>query len=104
MLRVQEVYEKQIRTISERPDGSEFITFDKVYDTRECLINLDYVVSIQPHEFSSSLDQGKIRGRFPDDAEFSLFVLDGNSFRSSEIVVVGSFARFAAELNRGLPS
>ena len=101
MFRVSEVYEKQIRTTTERPDGSEYVTFEKVYDTRESLINLDYVVSVQPFEFSSSLEQSKTRGRFPDDAEFCLFVLDGNSFRTSEIIVVGSFARFAKELHRG---
>ena len=99
MLKVSEVFEKQIREIKERPDGSEYAAFSKVYDTRECLLNTHYIVSVHPHEFSSSTDLTKLQGRFPDGTKFSTFVLDGNSFRSSEIVVVGSFEKFSQELS-----
>jgi hypothetical protein len=94
MLKVSEVYEKQIRVTKERPDGSDYINFEKIYTTRECLLNTGYVVSIHPHEFSSSAELKKMEGRFPEETKFSTFVLDGNSFRSSEIIVVGSFDKF----------
>ena len=94
MLKLSEVYEKQIRVTQERPDGSEYVNFETVYDSRECLINPEYVVAIRPHVFASSMDEGRLRGRFPDNTEFSLLVMDGNSFRSSELIVVGSFSKF----------
>ncbi|MEK9694874.1 MAG: hypothetical protein VW270_03860 [Candidatus Poseidoniales archaeon] len=94
MLKISEVYEKQIRVTEERPDGSEFVAFEKVYDTRSVLINTDYVVSVQPYEFSSSVHAKKLEGRFPEGTKFSLLVLDGNSFRTSEMIVEGSFDKF----------
>ena len=94
MLKISEVYEKQVRIVKERPDGSEYINFEKVYETRDALLNTEYIVSILPYEFSSSADMKKIEGRFPEGSKFSVFVLDGNSFRASEIIVVGSFDKF----------
>ena len=94
MLKISEVYEKQVRAHKERPDGSEFVSFEKVLDTRECLINKDYLVSVYPHEFSSSSDFSKVEAAFPAGTKFSTLVLDGNSFRKSEIIVVGSFDKF----------
>ena len=76
MLKISEVYEKQIKDVKERPDGSEYVNFRKVYETRECLLNTEYIVAVHPHEFTTSME------------------LDGNSFRSSEIIVVGSFDNF----------
>ena len=94
MLKVSEVYEKQVRVNKERPDGSDYINFEKIYDTRESLLNTEYIVSIHPHEFSASRDLEMMEGRFPEETKFSTFVLDGNSFRTSEIIVVGSFDKF----------
>ena len=98
MLKVSEVYEREVRTSKERPDGTEYVSFDKIYDTRECLLSTKYIVSIHPHNFSSSTKLGKIEGRFPQGTSFSTFILDGNSFRTSEIIVVGSFDKFAGLL------
>jgi|TARA_E500000331_G_C17252815_1_gene711873 hypothetical protein len=94
VLKVSEVYEKQIKVTNERPDGSEYVNFTKVYDTRACLINPSYIVSVHPHEFTASSDDKKMEGRFPEGEKFSMFVLDGNSFRNSEMFVVGSFDKF----------
>ena len=96
MRKVSEVYEKQIKKTTERPDGSEFVTFAAAFGTREMLINEDYIVSIHPHEFTSSTDLEKINSTFPEgeSTKFSLFVMDGNSFRKSELVVVGSFEQY----------
>jgi hypothetical protein len=98
VLKVSEVYQKQIREVKERPDGSEYAAFSKVYDTRDCLLNTHYVVSVHPYEFTSSTEISKTEGRFPEGTKFSVLVLDGNSFRSSEMIVVGSFEKFSQEL------
>lgn len=103
MLRVSEVRIKQIKESKERPDGSEYLNFKKVYDTRECLLNKEYIVSVSPHEFTSSADVGKIDGVFPVGTKFSAFVMDGNSFRSSEVIVVGSFGKFCRLLENASP-
>ena len=98
MLRISEVYEKQIRTVNERPDGSEYALFEKVFSTRECLINPDYIVSVHPHEFLTSAGISKMEDAFPEGTKFSTLVIDGNSFRKSEIIVVGSFDKFCRQL------
>ena len=103
MLKVSEVYEKQIRQNHERPDGSEYVNFGKTYGTRECLINKSYVVAVQPHEFTSSLQADKVTKAFPEGTKFTKLILDGNSFRSSEIVVVGSFEKFCQLLQENKP-
>jgi hypothetical protein len=100
VLKVSEVYEKQIRTHKERADGTEYVSFQKVYDTRECLLNTRYVVSVQPYEFTASSSEPKLHGRFPEGTKFSSFVLDGHSFRSSEMIVVGSFDKFCSLLKK----
>mgnify|MGYP003656187763 CR=1 FL=1 len=94
MIKVSEVYVKQVKEFKERPDGSEFASFKKVYDTRECLLNKEYIVSVCPYKFSSSPKSEKTDKVFPTGTEFSTFVMDGNSFRSSEVIVVGSFEKF----------
>ena len=98
MLKVSEVYEKQTKEFKERPDGTEYAQFSTRFDSREILINKEYIVSVQPHEFFSSTDVEKIEESFPSNTKFSLLVMDGNSFRKSEIVVVGSFDKFCRVL------
>jgi len=98
VLKVAEVYEKQVKIMKERPDGSDYINFEKVYDTRECLLNRAYVVSVYPHEFSSDRDHARVEDRFPEGTKFSTFILGGNSFRTSEIIVMGSFEKFCGLL------
>lgn len=93
MFKVEEVYKKQIKTHRERPDGSDYVNFEEVYDTRTVLVNPHYVVSAHTHEFTSSTDIQKLNGCFPDHTKFSTLVLDGNSFRSSEMVIVGSLEK-----------
>ena len=71
MLKISEVYEKQIRTIIENPDGSEVATFEKAFATRDCLLNRNYIVSVHPHEFNSSGDLKRVSAAFPEDTKFS---------------------------------
>ena len=98
MLKISEVYQKQIRKTVERPDGSEATQFDSVYTTRDCLINKEYIVSVYPHEFSTSAVQSKLEEAFPQGTKFSTLVVDGNSFRKSELLVKGSFEKFCQML------
>ena len=76
MLKVSEVYEKQTKEFKERPDGTEYAHFSTRYDSRDVLINKEYIVSVQPHEFTSSADAEKIDSAFPSDTKFSLLVMD----------------------------
>ena len=98
MLKVAEVYEKQIKEQIERADGSEYSQFSKVFDTRDCLVNPHYIVAVTPHEFTSAGDLKRLEGRIPHGSKFSKLIVDGNSFRASEIIVVGSFEHFCQSL------
>tara|TARA_B100000131_G_scaffold319436_1_gene365322 strand:+ start:606 stop:917 length:312 start_codon:yes stop_codon:yes gene_type:complete len=98
VLRVSEVYEKQVRNFKERPDGSEYVAFEKVFATRESLINKNYIVSVHPHEFTTDAGVSKMESAFPEGTKFSVLVLDGNSFRKSELIVVGSFDKLCQSL------
>ena len=98
MLKVSEVYEKQIRTTNERPDGSDFIAYTTGFDTRDCLINPEYIVAVHPHEFKSEITARKVSDFFPEGTKFSTLTVDGNSFRKSEILVVGSFEKMCERL------
>ncbi|MHC4690502.1 MAG: hypothetical protein ACYS5F_12830 [Planctomycetota bacterium] len=98
MIRVAEVYEKQVKDSKEKSDGSLYTDFYKTYDTRDCLLNLDYIVTVLPHEFEASIDRQKIKDSFPEGTKFSKVVIDGNSFRKSELIVVGSFEKFCRVL------
>ena len=100
MLKISEVYERQVKTIEERPDGTEQVIYTSGITTRECLINENYVVAVHPHEFRSEIRARKIDEAFPEGTKFSSLVLDGNSFRKSEMVVVGSFEKFCKLLEK----
>ncbi len=94
MLKVEEVYEKQIRRQEERPDGSTFVSFAKTFDFRTILLNEDYIVSVQPYEFPSHQDAEQAQHLFPEGTSFCSLTVDGNSFRKSELIVVGSLNTF----------
>lgn len=94
MLKISEVYTRQVKESKERSDGSEFTSFKKIYDTRDCLLNKEYIVSVYPHEFTPASGQKALEDSFPQGTKFSTFVMDGNSFRKSEVLVVGSFDKF----------
>ena len=98
MLKVSEVCEKQYKTTNERPDGSEQVVYATRVTTRDCLINKDYIVAVHPHEFRSDVMAKKIDEAFPEGTKFSTLILDGNSFRKSELLVVGSFDKFREDL------
>lgn len=100
MLKFSEVYEKQYRTTNERPDGSGYVSYATRFDTRQCLVNKDYIVAVHPHQFRSDITEQKMQESFPSGTKFSIIVLDGNSFRKSELLVVGSFEKFCELLEQ----
>jgi hypothetical protein len=100
VLKFSEVYEKQIKATNERPDGSEFVTYTTGFSTRDCLINPEFIVAVHPHEFTSDLTRQKMSEFFPEGTKFSTLILDGNSFRKSEIIVVGSFEKMCERLGK----
>ena len=93
MLKFQEVYLNSVKETVENSDGSTRIVPRKLYCSRDCLINPHYVVAVYEQEFISSGELKMLEGRFPTGTQYSRIVLDGNSFRSSEIIVVGSFGK-----------
>ncbi len=98
MFKVSEVYEKKYKSREERPDGTEYVTYLTKYATRESLINKDYIVAVHPHEFSSPLIEEKVCQSFPYGTKFCTLVVDGNSFRKSELLIVGSFEKLCGLL------
>jgi|TARA_R110002020_G_scaffold420273_1_gene629422 hypothetical protein len=98
VLKVAEVFEKQVKKRHERPDGTEYVNFTTVLEARDGLLNKDYIVGIRPHCFTSDRDTDRVKNSFPANTKFSTIVLDGNSFQKSEIIVVGSFEKFCQEL------
>tara|TARA_Y100000592_G_scaffold25630_1_gene40442 strand:- start:4363 stop:4665 length:303 start_codon:yes stop_codon:yes gene_type:complete len=98
VFKISEVFEKQCRVVNEKPDGSEYTTYATKFETRDSLINKDYIVAIHPHDFRSKAKEQDIMESFPEGTKFSTFILDGNSFRKSEILVVGSFEKFCRML------
>lgn len=100
MLKVSEVYEQQYKTTNEKPDGSEHVVYATRVTTRDCLINESYIVAVHPHEFRSDITARKIDEAFPEGTKFSTLIVDGNSFRKSELLVVGSFEKFCETLGK----
>ncbi len=100
MLKVSEVYEKQYKTTTEHPDGSEQVGYETRFATRECLINENYIVAVHAHEFRSDLVAARVEQFFPEGTKFSTIIVDGNSFRKSELLVVGSFEKFCETLGK----
>ncbi len=98
MLNIKEVYQKTLKEYDENPDGTRRVVPRKTYWTRDCLLNPDYIVAVYDHEFTSSTDI-QMLGSLPKDSQFCRVVVDGNSFRSSEIIVAISFSKFMSLLD-----
>ena len=98
MLKISEIYEKQTRTTNEKPDGSEYISYTTAFDTRDCLINPSFIVAVRPFDPGPGLAQKLMVESFPEGSKFSTLILDGNSFRKSEVLVLGSFEKISGLL------
>ena len=99
MIRVKEVYQEAAKyEASDKSFGQPQMRMRKVYVLRDCLLNPDYVVAVYPHSFDSSVDQDMLSDNFSDTHEFSRVILDGNSFRSSEIIINVAYDKLAEQL------
>ena len=91
MLKVNEVY----ITTSRRSETSPYAHSQKVYSTRECLVNEKYIVAAYPHYFNSSVDKEMLKDIGGNSTkEYTRLVLDGNSFRSSEMILEMPYTDF----------
>lgn len=100
MIELREVFENLVRTQIIKPDGSVQIQMKKVYNVRECLINPSYIVAVYPHRFTTSVDREMISEIQDSDTDlsYSRIILDGNSFRKSEIIVDMSYENLVRRL------
>lgn len=90
MLNVKEVFQETVRTES----SQSHMVLKKVYAFRDCCVNADYIVAAYPHYFSSSLDKDMLTGVAALEDEFTRIILDGNSFRSSEMILALTYDEF----------
>jgi len=99
MIKVQEVFEHSVKYKADKNAHTQpQVRARKTYSCRECLLNPDYVVAAYPHSFDGSIDQEMLQDNFSDSESFSRVILDGNSFRSSEIIVNMSFEELSDRL------
>ena len=99
MIKVKEVYQEAAKyEANDKSFAQPQMRMKKVYALRDCLLNPDYVVAVYPHSFDTSVDRDMLENNFGDDDKFSRVVLDGNSFRSSELIVNMSYDQLADRL------
>jgi|TARA_R110000796_G_scaffold109468_2_gene220889 hypothetical protein len=93
MIKVVEVYEEIVKNSVEKPDGSLQVRTKKKFSTRDCLLNKGFIVRVVPHEFTSSVETEMLAKEGFEDGLFSRVIVDGNTFRSSELIVASSFQK-----------
>ena len=94
MLKVSEVYEKQVRTLQEKPDGAQYVSFQTILDSRDCLLNPRYIVSAYAYEFLTPGEEAQSEQAFPVGTKFTRLIMDGSSFRTSPVIILGAFEKF----------
>ena len=96
MLKVNEVYvttRRGSKSLSPRTHSG------KTYSTRECLVNEKYIVAAYPHHFNSSSDGEMLQDiETATNKEYTRLILDGNNFRSSEMILEMSYSKFTGLL------
>lgn len=99
MIKIREVFEHSVKYKADKDAYAQpQMRARKTYGCRECLLNPDYIVAAYPHSFEGSIDQEMLQDNFSDSESFSRVILDGNSFRSSEIIVDMSFEELSDRL------
>ncbi len=99
MLRVREVYVENVKYMpEEKAYAQPHKRAKRQFNSRECLLNPDYIVAIYPHSFQSSVETEMLQNNFSEDREFTRVIVDGNSFRSSEIIVNISYDQLVEQL------
>ena len=75
MLRLEEVYRATVRYESADSNGKVSMQRKKAYDTRDCLLNPDYIVAIYPYYFETSSDRQMLGDKFSGKEQFSRIIL-----------------------------
>ncbi len=91
MISIKEVFKKDEKTPAKNSAGALYLKANKKINTREILINPDYIVRVVPHEYTSSVDIEMLKEAGLADDQFCRIILDGNNFVNSEIIVASSF-------------
>jgi hypothetical protein len=95
VLKLNEIYQTTVKYESLQQSDKVSMQRRTTYESRECMLNPDYIVAIYPHYFESSSDRKMLADKFKGTEQFARIVLDGNSFRSSEIIVSMSYEKLA---------
>ena len=99
MIRVEEVYVENVKYM---PDKGAYAQPHKrgkrQFNSRDCLLNPDYIVAVYPHSFNSSVEAEMLQENFNGEHEFTRVIIDGNSFRSSEIIIKMSYDQMIEQL------
>ena len=99
MIKLQEVFESIAKyKVDKNAYAQPQMRTRKTYVRRDCLLNPDYIVASYPHHFESSVEREMLDSTFTEEDRFSRIILDGNSFRSSEIIVNMSFEELSDRL------
>jgi len=93
VLKLNEIYQTTVRYESSQHNDKVNMQRKTTYESRECLLNPNYIVAIYPHYFESSSDRKMLGGKFKGMEQFARIILDGNSFRSSELIVAMSYEK-----------
>ena len=103
LLEVLEVYE---RHCSDTPALGMPSRIKKVTDTRRVLINPDYIVTARPfrgelNKFTErAMEMISAASIVADQPDYTEVVLDGNSFRSSSMVLSCAMATLVSDIER----
>ncbi len=100
MLKVREVYVENVKYMpEEKAYAQPHKRGKRQFNSRECLLNPDYIVAAYPHSFNSSVELEMLQENFSGEHEFTRVIVDGNSFRSSEIIIEMAYVEIAERLS-----
>jgi hypothetical protein len=92
VLNLREIFQDTVRyQAATSQGGGPSMRVNKVYALRDCLVNPDYIVAVYPHKFSGSLELDMLKDLDTNNDSYCRIILDGNSFRTSEIIVNSSY-------------
>ena len=99
MIKIKEVFPENMRYKTDQSVHARTqMRIKKQYAERDGLLNPRYIVAAYPHLFQNSSDKAMLAENFDDKEEFTRVILDGNSFRSSEIIIKMAFEDLAERL------
>jgi hypothetical protein len=99
VIKIKEVFPESTRYKTDQSAHAQTqMRIKKQYVERDGLLNPSYIVAAYPHLFQNSADKAMLAENFDDKEKFTRVILDGNSFRSSEIIIKMAFEDLAERL------